>query len=731
MSSTDLLPYVAEELSIWLADVLLQAGAARHRRLLLLAGEAPWCRHAAQQIIRAGDLSRVCWISTQLQVAAEVMAPGAATQLLGQERDALVFDAHSGFDPDAFAAVSGVIRGGGLMLLLCPPLDQWPAFADPAAQRIAVWPHGFADIHGRFLQRIARIVGATDSVIRIAQGEALPAVRKLPPAQAFAEIDDPIYRTLDQRAAVTAIGQVLHCHRQRPLVLEADRGRGKSSALGIAAAGLLQDSPGLNIVVTAPRPAAVQPLFDRARQHLPEAKLRQGHLQWQAGSIQYVAPDVLCLQEVPADLLLVDEAAAIPAGLLRQILGRYSRVVFSTTTHGYEGTGRGFALRFKQTLDEQTPGWRQCQLHAPIRWAQGDPLETLVFNALLLDAAAAEDDTVAEATVDAVVLDRIPRDTLLHDESLLSQLFGLLVVAHYRTRPNDLRNLLDGPGLSVYVSRYQGQVVATALVAREGGFTTDITEDIYAGRRRPRGHLIPQSLVTHVGLKDAGALRCARILRMAVHPALQRHGFGRQLLQRVIRDAQAEGLDMLGVSFGATPSLVDFWASENLLAVRMGFRRDHASGEYSVMMLRPLSDDGAAVCTAARARFVQDLPLWLADPLQALDTGLAANLLQADDGGAVLPEGHDHEMLQSFIRGERSYEDALGPIWRLMQTKQVRSTVSVNNEDKQVLQAKVLQRQSWMAVAKHFGLAGRTGVLACLRRCVAGLLDTTPAVDQP
>lgn len=47
-----------------------------------------------------------------------------------------------------------------------------------------------------------------------------------------------------------------------------------------------------------------------------------------------------------ASWLIVDEAAAIPGPLLRQLVTRFPRTLLTTTVQGYEGTGRGFLLKF-------------------------------------------------------------------------------------------------------------------------------------------------------------------------------------------------------------------------------------------------------------------------------------------------------------------------------------------------------------------------------------------------
>ena len=222
----------------------------------------------------------------------------------------------------------------------------------------------------------------------------------------------------------------------------------------------------------------------------------------------------------------------------------------------------------------------------------------------------------------------IDRDALAQDEATLSQLFGLLVLAHYQTRPLDLRHLLDGPNLQVLALRRAGQILATALVAVEGGLPAALATAIYEGRRRPQGHLLPQTLSAHAGLADAPGQRWARIVRLAVHPALQGRGLGRRLLQEIEAQARAAGLDLLGSSFGATSDLLRFWAACGLHPVHLGTSRNAASGVHAAVVLRPLSPTGEDLARRASARFRRRFPLLLAGPFRLLEPGLVADLLR-------------------------------------------------------------------------------------------------------
>jgi len=72
------------------------------------------CLQRVQVVLPVGK--RVVWITTA--AVAGALPANKAHTLLGQECDALVFDAHSGFNVNAFAAVSGTLCGGGVLYLV-------------------------------------------------------------------------------------------------------------------------------------------------------------------------------------------------------------------------------------------------------------------------------------------------------------------------------------------------------------------------------------------------------------------------------------------------------------------------------------------------------------------------------------------------------------------------------------------------------------------------------------
>jgi len=342
----------------------------RYRQCIILKGDTVWCRNTAIALLADFADDRVSWIA---DVAAEnvfSLKPNQAQALLGKEMDVIVFDGCDQFNPDAFGAVAGTVRAGGVLVLLLS-----------ADEPQLLW-----------LRRLNQILLQSPVIQIIQAGDPLPTLTVPDREIDKFDIVKPCY-TLDQTQAVSAILKVVHGHRRRPLVLSSDRGRGKSAALGIAAAQLIEEGR-QSIIVTAPSLATVATVFEYASRCLPDADISRGWIQKGDCFIKFIAPDILAYSDEKADLVLVDEAAAISAPLLEKILDKFSRLVFATTLHGYEGTGRGFAVRFQQVLDKKTPDWRHYRMEIPIRWLANDSLEAFTFKALLLDASPIDDGAI-------------------------------------------------------------------------------------------------------------------------------------------------------------------------------------------------------------------------------------------------------------------------------------------------------------------------------------------------
>ncbi len=633
----------------------LQRGYAQtglQRRLLVLSGERDWC---LQQVAQLGLDEHTVWLGKQGPEVVEQLDARQAQRLLGRTISQLVIDSWDGFNPNALGQASGALAGGSLLIVLCPPLSQWPQYDDPEHRTMAVEPYRTNQVGRRFIQRLVRLIELDPFALVVREdGEASqPRAAELYERPVNTAALDHVVSTMDQQRAVQAI---LHMARNRrqPLVITADRGRGKSAALGMAAAQLLRQ--GGRVLVTAPQYPATHEVFQFARKLLPDAQTRAGQLSWGKGTLCYLEPEQLLKADAEGCVLFVDEAAAIPAPMLAAMLERFNRIVFATTVHGYEGTGRGFSVRFRHHLDQRTPRWRSINLSQPIRWAANDPLEALVFKALLLDAEAASDVDLLQLDCADVSCEVLDRDQLAVDEALLRQLFGLLVLAHYRTTPGDLRLLLDSPNLRVWCMRKAGQVLACALVADEGPLEPALAEAVWAGSRRPQGHLLPQTLIAQVGFVAAAGLLCARVMRIAVHPVLRRQGLGEALLQAIADDAQLRGLDYVGSSFAATADLMPFWQQCGYQPVRVGLTRDAVSGAHAVLVIHPLSQSGIRLFRELRQRYSELIPHLIYSELAAVERELMPRLLW-DIELAVPLNAQDLSDLRGFARHNRALDN--------------------------------------------------------------------------
>jgi len=691
-----------------LADLLDEA-KSRHIRLpVWLQGEKAELLTLTQQLLQSLQPKTCWWLGEEAPPECINMQQSKPHQLLGAECDWLVINACDSFNADKIAASAGAVKAGGLWLLLTPSPSKWLQQPNPGHQQLLSYPYHQQQHLGIFtafwLQQLqqANLVQATVSSVSSLEYWPEPAAAEM--------IENPVdravenaknlktpYKTAGQAAAVSAITKVATGHRRRPLLLLADRGCGKSAALGLAAAKLAAAGK-TRILLTAPTKAqAAIALLHFATNANDNTK----------DALQFIAIDELLANKPSAELLLIDEAAALPAPQLQQLLDHYSRVVFASTEHGYEGTGRGFQLRFQPYLAKHCPDWRQLRLTEPIRYQQQDPLEKLIRQSFLLTQPQADICYQAENTT---TLQRYCSADWLQQPEKLQQVFTLLSFAHYQTQVKDLVALLDNPALRVYTLEQAGQVLGCALVSLEGQFSSELATQVYQGERRVQGHLLAQSLAFHLAEPELATKPMARVMRIAIWPQLQQQGLGSRLLGSITASLVAEHYAYVGSSFGATTQLARFWVNNGFAAIRLGHQLDKASAEPSLLVLKSLTADTAQV-TSLAVTFSEKLYAELTEYPTRIEPSLLLQLIQPP----LLPlTASELQALTLFSCGKRPYELVVTPLKKWFNQHRLNLPLP----QAAIFIARLWQQQDWQIIAANFQLTGKAEIISMLQQTV-------------
>ena len=588
------------------------------RRLLVLSGEEGWCFDHALKLRDAlpGDW---LWISPQPD-AENHCSPSALQTLLGREFRHAVFDARHGFDAAAFAALSGTLKAGSWLVLLLPVWEEWENQPDADSLRWSDCPDPIATPH--FVQHLKRVLTADNDAILWRQNQPFSLAHFTPrtdwhPATGAPQ---PEQQQLLQQLLTMPPGVA---------AVTAARGRGKS-----ALAGQLISRIAGSAIVTAPAKAATDVLA-----------------QFAGEKFRFIAPDALLASDEQADWLVVDEAAAIPAPLLHQLVSRFPRTLLTTTVQGYEGTGRGFLLKFCARF----PHLHRFELQQPIRWAQGCPLEKMVSEALVFD-----DENFTHTPQGNIVIAAFEQTLWRSEPETPLKVYQLLSGAHYRTSPLDLRRMMDAPGQHFLQAAGENEIAGALWLVDEGGLSQELSQAVWAGFRRPRGNLVAQSLAAHGSNPLAATLRGRRVSRIAVHPARQREGTGRQLIVGALQ--YTHDLDYLSVSFGYTEELWRFWQRCGFVLVRMGNHREASSGCYTAMALLPMSDAGKQLAEREHYRLRRDA--------QAL-AQWNGETLPVDPLNDIVLSDDDWLELAGFAFAHRPLLTSLGCLLRLLQTSEL------------------------------------------------------------
>jgi N-acetyltransferase 10 len=495
-------------------------------------------------------------------------------------------------------------------------------------------------------------------------------------------------RTLDQAKAVLQFVEAISEKTlQTTVALTASRGRGKSAALGIAIASAVQYGYS-NIFVTSPSPENLKTLFEfifkgfdalgykdqqdyeivqSTNPAFNNAVVRVNIYKEHRQTIQYIQPhDYQKLGQ--AELLVIDEAAAIPLPTVKKLLGPYL-VYISSTINGYEGTGRSLSLKLLDQLRERSvtnPNtskvvssarkFYEIKLEEPIRYSEGDNVERWLYDVLCLDATSAQPMSSKCPHPDDCSLYYVNRDTLFSynqaSEAFLHNMMSLYVSSHYKNTPNDLQLMSDAPEHHLFVllgpidenTTSLPDIYCVVQIAIEGSLNKDIVAANLAKGVNPSGDLIPYLISKQYQETQFGTLSGARVVRIATHPEYQRMGYGGKALDllgryyegdllnlneesdaeessdeedeemqeannttdlqhEIIRpkdrkklppllqsleERKPEPIQYLGVSYGMTQKLFNFWKKYEFKPVYIRLTQNELTGEHTCVMLKLL-----------------------------------------------------------------------------------------------------------------------------------------------
>ncbi|WP_048150061.1 tRNA(Met) cytidine acetyltransferase TmcA [Palaeococcus ferrophilus] len=579
--------------------------------------------------------------------------------ILGRTFDLLVLDLSYDFSPNDLGRIIETVRGGGLIFVLTHPFEKWKDMWTGFHKSLVTPPYTIDDVRKRFNRRLIRKFEEHRGIY-IVDADRGKATRKpgkykgqarLPEREAIGVPEEGLFPRELYEMALTR-GQVEVLRNMEGIkdggmvVLTADRGRGKSVSVGIGVIGLASalGKKKFRAVITAPELENVQSLFRFAKKALERLGYKVKVIE-EGGLIKELYAKGIGLRYYPpteghrkkADVYVLDEAAGIHVPVLHRYIGK-ERVIYSSTVHGYEGAGRGFSVKFLKRAREKRE-FREVHLSTPIRYADGDPIERWLFDVLLLDAEPAEltEEDYELIKRKAVFFEEPDLDEWFEGggEGDLRNFVGIYVLAHYKNRPSDVALLADAPHHEARVLRLENGKIVTALqIAKEGGIPKRVVEKMASGYK-PRGNIIPDMMVKHHYAKDFARLKGYRVVRIATHPDAMDRGLGSKALELLEKEAREKGLDWIGSGFGASEELIRFWVRNGFAVVHLSPSRNPVSGEYTAIVIKPLSERAKEIVKRANFEFRIRLLEWLGDTHRDLEPEIARWLFESPFEEAV------------------------------------------------------------------------------------------------
>jgi len=498
---------------------------------------------------------------------------------LGDNMTMLIYDLWQGFHPDSFAALCGCVIGGGSIMLLGPPLAQLHLFQDPSYNTMSTWPK-ICPLDTHYLARLQvslQVLIKQDHCQRCKaqdhgqlQNLLTQVTSTLNPAHTCSP--EPLRPTIEQNRFIDAILQALQqlnpANSQPWYSLFANRGFGKTACLGLVIKHIFEQQRTPLIMTYVTRHKTQRQSFVAQFTHLLN---RSSCLQLTATSLEGLEHQ---RHAVPW-LIMIDECATNNKQQLErtlQMLNAHTAIVIlASSIDGYEGSA-------KHLLQIKTPRpLLQQHLTQPLRWPAHDPVARWMQDFFYVATPTASTQHLSSAKIlqpfdqSQLTIQQVDVKFLLQHNRLQAWV-ELMNLAHYRTRPSDVRLMLDAPHQRFIVMMLNSKLIGGLWLSHEGPIPDHFIRDITQGRRRIKGHLAPQYAFNH-GILHGLTHAWVRIVRIAINPDYQRQSLGTVLVQYCIEQhcSEQSPTDTLAVSFQPSVRLDNFWHRNNFAKLTDSF----------------------------------------------------------------------------------------------------------------------------------------------------------------
>ncbi|BEP18424.1 hypothetical protein PYJP_17760 [Pyrofollis japonicus] len=630
-------------------------------------------------------------------------------ELLGFEAGNAIIVTSGLLSPNTAAALAGLVKASGVLAIVAPVLSEW----NPG-------PRGGRGGYRRYL--LGSFPEAESLLWLSDEDECRVVAEHLPRPRATGSQIRGAPRTsnVPKRLAalltedqLRAFSQYLGAQRSlRSLLVVGDRGRGKSFLLGAIAAYEAYRGLAGEAVLVAPSIYSAQSFFrgftaaskalglrlvtERRKQLVERVSTRNL-------SIALRRPD----ESVRQPIVFVDEAAAVGVARLRRYSKTASRIYAATTLHGYEGAGRYLAHYAENILPKPL---LRVELQSPVRYAPGDPLEEWVNKVFVLKPQYPEPPRGTNTS--DIHVEVVDPNKLSENKVLVRNIVSLLWEAHYRTEPDYLLTLLESSTHEIVAAKINGKLVAVADVAYE--------EPGLPEKGRITLQLINQQLA-----RSEENLRAARIVRIAVHPVLQRRGIGSRLLAFIESRAAERGYPIVTTIYGRH-DVLGFWLRNGYKVFYISPRYNKVTGEKNIAMVKPLSGTASNVVKELVEAFTRELLLAAHILYRDVSAEKIASILESikeQEPILSIPITSDDEArLQKVLRDPEKLEHAAYAAYALLVSLLPRAASMLGLDELVSLVAYLLQGKPLNEVADILGASiveTRAKIVKALRKLLS------------